>query len=307
MKSNMTETGADLARICSVGRTKQESGAPVARLVEHARRVNHQNMKTIGGPGLRTGRMFPFVAGALLIATALLCGLAQAQPAPVEEKKSTWESSAFAGLTLTRGNSETLLGTANIVAVKKWGHNELGLGADGTYGETKLPGATNSAKNAESIHGFGQYNRLFNERLYGLGRVDALHDAIADVEYRVTISVGVGYYFLKTTNTVLSGEIGPGYVFEKLGSSENDYATLRVGERFTQKLSSHARLWQSAEFLPQIDDFDNYLINAEIGVEADITAHLSLSTFLQDTYKKHPAPGRKQNDLKLVAGVKYKF
>ena len=265
-------------------------------------------MKTIDESQMNPRRRFSVVAGVLSVQIALLCGLAQAQPAQTDEKKKpSWETSAFAGLTLTRGNSETLLGSANIVTAKKWDHNELGLGADGTYGETKLPGATNSVKNAESIHGFGQYNRLFNERLYALGRVDALHDAIADVEYRVTLSVGVGYYFVKTTNTVLSGEVGPGYVFEKLGSTEHNYATLRFGEKFTQKLSSHARLWQSAEFLPQVDDFENYLINAEIGVEADITAHLSLSTFLQDTYKNRPAPGRKQNDLKLVAGVKYKF
>jgi putative salt-induced outer membrane protein len=300
MKSKMTRTGVKLVRISSAGRGTPGLEAPASILAEEHKPANY-------GTALFSRRILPFVAGALLVPTAMLCGLAQAQPVSAPEKKPTWESSAFAGLTLTRGNSETLLGNVNILTTKKWDHNELSLGADGTYGETKLPGATNSAKNAESIHGFGQYNRLFNERLYGLGRVDALHDGIADVEYRVTLSVGVGYYFVKTTNTVLSGEVGPGYVFEKLGSTEHNYATMRVGEKFTQKLSSHARLWQSAEFLPQIDDFDNYLINAEIGVEADITAHLSLSTFVQDTYKNRPAPGRKQNDLKLVAGVKYKF
>ncbi len=264
-------------------------------------------MKPISGAGLIDGHFFPCVGAAVLVQIAAFCGLAQAQPAPVVEKKPSWESSAFAGLTLTRGNSETLLANANIQTAKKWDHNELSLGADGTYGETKLPGATNSTKNAESIHAFGQYNRLFNERLYGLGRVDALHDAIADVEYRVTLSVGVGYYFVKTTNTVLSGEVGPGYVFEKLGTNENSYAVVRVGEKYTHKLSSHARLWQSAEFPPQVDDFDNYIVNAEVGVEADINGHLSLSTFLQDTYKNQPAAGRKKNDLKLVAGIKYKF
>ena len=137
--------------------------------------------------------------------------------------------------------------------------------------------------------------------------MDALHDAIADVEYRVTLSAGAGYYFVKTTNTMLSAEVGPGYVFEKLGSDDNSYVTLRVGEKFTQKLSSHSRLWQSAEFLPQVSDFSNYIVNAELGVEADINTHLSLSTVLQDTYKNHPATGRKKNDLKLIAGVKYKF
>src|SRR6185312_10590549 len=114
-------------------------------------------------------------------------------------------------------------------------------------------------------------------------------------------------YFVKTTNTVLSAEVGPGYVFEKLGSDEHTFATLRIGEKFTQKLSSHARLWQSAEFLPQVDDLDNYFVNAEVGVEADINSHMSLSTILQDTYKNQPAAGRKKNDLKLVAGIKYRF
>jgi putative salt-induced outer membrane protein YdiY len=106
---------------------------------------------------------------------------------------------------------------------------------------------------------------------------------------------------------VLSAEVGPGYVFEKLGSDDNSYATLRVGEKFTRKLSSHSRLWQSAEFLPQVTDFSNYIVNAELGVEADINTQLGLSTVLQDTYKNHPAAGRKQNDLKLIAGLKYKF
>lgn len=264
-------------------------------------------METITKAGLRKSHVASYVAGAIVFQIVILRGPALAQPAPIEEKKSKWESSAFAGLTLTRGNSDTVMGSANIQTAKKWGRNELSLGADGTYGETKLPGATNSTKNAESIHGFGQYNWLVNERFYGLGRVDALHDAVADVEYRVTLSVGAGYYFVKTTNTVLSAEVGPGYVFEKLGTNVNSYAVLRVGEKFTQKLSSRARLWQSAEFLPQVDDLDNYLVNAEVGVEADINSHLNLSVFVQDTYKNQPAPGRKKNDLKLVAGIKYKF
>lgn len=264
-------------------------------------------MNTIQGQN--RSRLFStfLLAAACLAQAVVFCLNGRAQAAPADEKKPTWESSAFAGLTLTRGNSDTLLGTANILTGKKWGHNELSFGLDGTYGETKLPGATNTTKTAESIHGFGQYNWLFGDRLYGYGRADALHDAIADVEYRVTLSPGAGYYFVKNTNTVLSAEVGPGYVFEKLGSVEHSYATLRLGEKFTQKLSSHSRLWESAEFLPQVDHFKNYLVNAELGVEADITAHLSLSTILQDTYKNEPAAGRKKNDLKLIAGVKYKF
>jgi putative salt-induced outer membrane protein len=227
---------------------------------------------------------------------------AQAAEATVAEPtKPKWETSAFVGATLTRGNSKTLLVTGNIVTLHKWDKNELSLGADGTYGEN------DSVKNNEQVHGFIQYNRLFSERLYGYARVDALHDAIADVDYRVTLSPGAGYYFIKTDATKLSGEVGPGAVLEKMGGVEHNYWTLRVAERGEHKLSKVARVWESVEYLPQVDNFDNYILNAEIGLEAALTEKLSLSTFVQDTYHSEPAPGRQQNDLKWVTGVKYRF
>jgi hypothetical protein len=58
-----------------------------------------------------------------------------------------------------------------------------------------------------------------------------------------------------------------------------------------------------------VDDFNNYIINAEAGVAADLTAkkNLSLSVVAQDTYNSVPAPGRKNNDLKLIASLNFKF
>jgi putative salt-induced outer membrane protein YdiY len=233
--------------------------------------------------------------------------LAQATPPPAPtaaepaEKVPAWETSASLGLTLTRGNSETLLFTANVLSEKKWDQNEVRLGADATYGEDR------EVKNAEAFHGFGQYNRLFTERAFGYIRADALHDAVADVEYRVTLSPGVGYYFIKNERTTLSGEIGPGYVFEKQGDENNEYATLRLAERFEHKLNDRVKIWQSLEFLPQVDDFSNYILNAEAGIDTALTKKLSLRVFAVNTYDNEPAEGREKNDLKLVTAVGYKF
>jgi putative salt-induced outer membrane protein YdiY len=220
--------------------------------------------------------------------------------APVETVPA-WQTSAAAGLTLTRGNSDTLTATANILTQKKWDQHELTFGADATYGED------DGSKNSESLHGFGQYNRLFTERLYGYARVDALHDAVADVEYRLTISPGLGYYFIKNDQTRLSGEAGPAVIFEKQGNEETTYIALRVAERFEHQLNDRVRLWQSLEWLPQVDDFDNWILNAEVGVETQLTERLSLRVFAQDTYDNQPAAGRQENDLKMVTAVAYKF
>jgi putative salt-induced outer membrane protein len=226
-------------------------------------------------------------------------------------KSPPWDATASVGLTLTRGNSKTVLFTGNLQAAKKWQKNELNLGLDGVYGEN------NDVESAESIRGFGQFNRLFSERAFGYLRVEALHDGIANIDYRLTVSPGGGYYFLKTTNTTLRAEIGPGYIYEKIGSAtvngefkpshSKSYMTLRVAERFDHKLNDRVKIWQTAEYLPQVDQFSNYIINAEVGIETAMTKHLSQQTLLQNSYDNDPAPGRHKNDLKLIAALKYKF
>lgn len=244
------------------------------------------------------------------ISLAMLCNplLANAADA-TPTAPNMWQSSIAAGATLTRGNSETFLGTLSGATGKKWDQNEVALGADAAYGTTKNQATGHNDTTAETLHGFGQYNRLFNERLYGYGRVEGLRDAVADIKYRLSLSGGAGYYFIKTKATQLSSEVGPGFIVQRLGTNDQAYATLRLGEKFNQALSDRSRLWQTAEILPQVDDFNNFIVNFEIGVEADLNSSksMSLRVYLDDTYNNVPAAGRKKNDLKLVAAVAYKF
>lgn len=226
---------------------------------------------------------------------------APAAPAPAPEAPPKWETSAAAGFTLTQGNSDSVLFTAQVLSQKKWDQNEVRLGADATYGETE------DVKSADAVHGFGQYNRLFTERTYGYVKLDALHDAIADIEYRFMLSPGAGHYFIKNQTTTLSAEVGPGFIYEKQGDDSRGYITARLAERFEHKFNENVRLWQSIEFLPQVDDLNNFLLNAEIGVEAKLTQKLSLKVFAVDNYDNEPAEGRKENDIKLVTAMAYTF
>jgi putative salt-induced outer membrane protein len=226
---------------------------------------------------------------------------ADATPDPAAAKKSAWDKSAALGLTLTSGNSETVLGTASLLASKKDAENEWGLGLDGAYGKN------NHVKSVETLHGFGQYNRLFSDRFYGYMRLDGLHDSIADLEYRGTFSPGVGYYLLKDDAKRFSVEGGPAFIYEKQGSVKKGYVSLRIAERFEYKLNDRAKLWESVEVLPQVDNFNNFLMNAELGIETKITEQLGLRAVLQDNYDNEPAIGRKKNDIRLVTALAYHF
>ncbi|HXE43062.1 MAG TPA: DUF481 domain-containing protein, partial [Candidatus Baltobacteraceae bacterium] len=208
----------------------------------------------------------------------------------ITNKPPLWESSLSFGLTLTRGNSDSLLTDAGFKAHRNNLTNEVTLSIEGSYGESR------SVKNNESLHGIGQYNHLFTDRVYGYARGDGFHDGIADLAYRFTISPGVGYYLIKQKETTLAVEAGPGAVFEKLDGSRKNYVVGRVAERFEHKWNGHTRIWESVEFLPQFDKGENYLVNAEVGIEAGLTKRISLRTVLQNNFINVPAPGRKQND-----------
>lgn len=215
--------------------------------------------------------------------------------------KPKWETTAGLGASVTQGNADTLLFTANVLTLRKWEGGEISAGVDAGYGKSE------GEQNVGFVKGFGQYNYLFTDRFYGFVRAEGLHDSIADIAYRVPLSAGAGYYLIKNDKVTLSAEAGPGFVFEKVGGDERDYATIRFGEKFTWKISETARLWQSFEYQPKVDEWTEYFLSGELGVAASVTKQMELRVTLQDWYVSNPAPGRESNDLKLIAGVNYKF
>jgi putative salt-induced outer membrane protein YdiY len=216
-------------------------------------------------------------------------------------KKTVWQSQVSAGLTLTRGNSDTVLFVSKIQTQNKQPQNEWLLEADSAYGEN------NSVLSEDILHGSAQYNHIVSERFYGYGNLSALHDGIQDLAYQVSLSPGAGYYFIKTLPTSLVGEIGPGIICERRGEDDQTYMSLRLAEHWDQKLNPTAKLWEKVEVLPEATKFDNYIVNSEFGVETSLTKRLSLQVTFDDNFVNEPAAGRKNNDARLVSSIVYKF
>jgi putative salt-induced outer membrane protein len=247
-----------------------------------------------------TLQLIPMLAIAGLLGT--LPVRADEAPKAEQPKKNPWEQSISLGLSITDGNSDTLLFVGAYDAKRVWEHDEFRGMVTAAYGEN------DSDKTTESAEALAQYKHLFTERFYGSAFGNLFHDGIADIAYRLTLSPGVGYFFIKSNKTQLSGDIGPSYVVEKLnGQSTDDYFGLRLAERFDRKLNDTAKLWQSLEWVPQINDFENYVLVFEVGVEASLTKTLSVRVVGIDRYDNQPAPGRKYNDMSLISSLSYKF
>ncbi len=249
----------------------------------------------------------PFLIGA---------GSAQAQqaaaapaPAAAAPPPKPWQNKITAGVTLSRGNSDSVMATVGAESKRKWNdHDELFLNAAFGYGETKDKATGDYIKSDDYFTASAQWNHLFTPKLYGGLKLDFRHDDVADLDYRFTVSPLAGYYFIKTAHDTLAGEVGPGWVYEKQGGDTDNFFTIRFGERYEHKFGDKARFWESVEYLPQIDDWaNNYLINAEAGIETSITKSVSLRLVAQDNYNNQPATDREKNDFKLIAALSYSF
>lgn len=258
--------------------------------------------------------------GAMML--AVLAGQSSVQAADIIPKPGDtgWETSASAGVTVSQGNSKGYQANLGLNSVRKWSKDEVLLGVNAGYGEsTAVKRADNApdvtTKSDDYMKGFSQWNHLITERFYGGLRLDAIHDDIADVNYRFTLSPLVGYYFIKDAATYLAAEAGPSLVYEQVGGEEKTYAGLRLAERFEHKFQSGSRVWQTAEIIPQVDDVENFIVNFEVGAEAPITKKMGIRLVLQDTYDNQPAEvtgaagtrTKLKNDVKIIGSLTYKF
>jgi putative salt-induced outer membrane protein YdiY len=259
---------------------------------------------------LKRSNLSRLAAGAALL---LGGGLLWAQdPAPASApppvpNTNHWDTSAAASLALTRGNSENFLVTLGLGSKRTWDHHDVAVGVSGGYGESTVNDV--NSKNTEFVQGFGQYNYLFTSKLYAGLRLDGQYDGIAGIDYRFKVTPLVGYYLIKNDKMTLSVEAGPSAVFEHLqGESATSYMAARFAETFEYKLTATTKVWESLGYIPQISEWtQNYLLNFEVGIDTAITKSWSLRVVFQDMYASQPAAGKKDNDMRLLAGVSYKF
>jgi putative salt-induced outer membrane protein YdiY len=243
------------------------------------------------------------------------CGRAWAQTVVTNAAPGApvWHGDVATGLSLARGNANTFLLNGEASAENVWDKNDLKLGADGQYGfnnwgqSTNRHDATQQTLSTEAIHGFIDYKRLFTERFYGSARIDGNHDDVASLQYRLTVGPAAGYYFIKSDASKLSLEIGPSFIDERLGHEDKSYVTLRVSEHGEHSFGKSAKVWETVSYLPQVDDFSNYLLNSEAGVEAALNARFSLRVVANDNFNSQPALGKKENDILLVSSLVYKY
>lgn len=234
---------------------------------------------------------------------------------PEAAAKPAWTTSLNAGLTVTDGNSETMAANASLVTEgEKVGLGSVIAGIEANYGESTVKTETTDAQGnvtvsetdettIENVQAYANVKKTLSPKTFTYLDGSVLYDDIALIDYRAMLGPGLGFYVVKNDKRELSLEAGLSYVWEKLDGESNDYLGLRFAQRYTCQITETAKLVQSLEYVPEAEDFDNYLLTAEVGIEVAMSERLSLRVVLQDTYDNTPAPGADRNDVSLIAGL----
>ena len=256
------------------------------------------------------------IAVMLVLAMAVSASAAEKKAEEAATPNDGWTTALNAGLTMTDGNSETMAANVGLATEgEKDGLGSVIAGADFNYGESTVSSTATDPATGESVvteteettvenaKAFVNVKKTLSPKTFAYVDGSVLYDDVALIDYRATLGPGLGFYLLKNDKRQLSLEAGPSYVWEKVDGASNDYLALRFAERYSCQATKTAKLVQSLEYLPEAEDFDNYLLTAEIGVEAAMNDHLSLRVVLQDKYDSTPAAGAERNDLSLIAGL----
>ena len=227
----------------------------------------------------------------------ILAGGLTAGVALGEAGSGAFATSLSLGLTVNQGNTDSSLGNAALVTESISGNREIRAGAEFTYGEQ------DSEKNTENGRVFVGVKEGLSDRAYVTADASGMYDPIASIDYRAIASVGLGYFLMKDEAASLSVDVGPAYIWEKVGGETEDYFGIRFAQRYTRDLSETAKVWQSLEYVPEAEDFENYLFLGEVGVEAVLNSRMSLRTVYRVTYDNEPAPDAKKSDRQLLAGL----
>ena len=213
--------------------------------------------------------------------------------------------SANLGITFTSGNSNTDQVNAGFKAEKITETREYFVEAFYDYGrsEQTQDGEEVRVTNLDKGKIEAKGNVVLSEKSYAYISISAERNEISGIDRRVAAGPGLGHYLQRNDIMTLGVEGGLVWVFEEIDNTSNDYAAFRLAQNLKWALTEGATLRQDFEVIMDVEDEENYFINASIVAEASLTASLGLRTEIRNSYNNQPGSDKEQNDVILRTGI----
>lgn len=212
-----------------------------------------------------------------------------------------WSGLLDTGLSLTRGNSESLTYSLSGKAARVTERDKISVYTTAIYTNSTVNGVNETT--AHAIRGGVRGDVNVSGRFFVFGLADFEYDRFQDLDLRNVIGGGFGFHAVKTKNTSLDVFGGGTYQQEFFGAiaataTEPAVAAVTrktgeadVGETFNTKLNSRMTISEQFSFFPNMSDTGNYRFQFDTTAATKLKNWLSWQVTYSDRYLSNPLSG----------------
>ena len=232
--------------------------------------------------------------------------------------EETWHGNVNVGLNIARGN--TYQNSATVVANvnRRWDKDRLNADFGYYYGESAQSGEA-THKDNDRIELEVKHDHFWWEKVYNYENAKFERDMMQDLRARYRLGLGGGYQWLEnrvfdsTGKWSFNQELGINWIKEEFdGESDakkNGFAALRYAHKldYIPKWYDNVAFFHNFEYLPEVDEWEKYLIKADIGFTTKLVLDFDLLAKIEWDYNSCPAGSRKESDVRYIVGLGYKW
>lgn len=235
---------------------------------------------------------------------------------PVEE---TWHGSVNLAFNAARGNTYDNSWSVVADVSRRWEKDRFKANAGYYYTETSATGKDNKQKTTDRIEAFAQHDHFWTAKFYNFENAKYDRDKIQLLDRRIRVGLGLGYQWAEDDLIEHIGswdfaqEAGLSWVEEKYDVEDedtaDDFAAILYAHhlKFRPLLGNDVEFFHNLEYIPQIDDFERYLIESDVGVTTKLIYNWDLLAKIDWDYNSRPARSRKSSDFRYLVGLGYKW
>jgi Protein of unknown function, DUF481 len=230
-----------------------------------------------------------------------------------------WSGLLDTGLSVTRGNSDTLSFALAGKAIRTTDRDIITAYATAIYSTTGDPTVTT----AHAIRGGVRGDLNLTDRFFAFGFTDFEYDAFQHLDLRNVLGGGAGYHVYKTKNTTFN--VFGGADFEQeyysnveisnplpppatvLGNLTHKTAEIVIGEELNAKISGRTTLSERFAFYPNLSSGGDFRSQFDVTASTKLKNWLGWQVTYSDRYISNPPLGLKGNDQLLSTGLRLTF
>lgn len=237
----------------------------------------------------------------------------------IDPQEETWHGSIYGALTAQRGNtydnSWSIFGDIS----KRWEFDRLAANFGYYYSETGTSDGGDRKRSTDRWEAQAQHDHFWLGNFFGFERLRYERDMIKDLQGRYMIGIGPGYQWLDNTPFETTGKWTFRQELEILWEKEeyrgesdakkNGFAALAYTHHlgYLPKWSENIEFFHNFKYNPDSEDFDKYLLRADIGLSAKVFGDFALNGRIEWDYDSMPADDRKKSDVRYITGLGYKW